>query len=147
VEYRRADSFTYRRGLYSEVYQQFDRPLGSELGPDADLARGSAELWPSARIRLSASAGLWRHGGVRLDTRPAESATQAGRGPYPRVTAARPAVQRSLVGDAAVQLLSTVLPLTLRLESARIDNVNNQFAPAALYVRAQFLASYAFRYP
>ena len=39
VEYRRIDSYTYLRGRYNEVYQQLGRPLGSELGPDADLFR------------------------------------------------------------------------------------------------------------
>lgn len=147
IEYKRVDAFTYRRRPYAEVYQQFDRPLGSELGPDADLIRGSGELWPSERVRVSGSAGYWRRGAVRISDRPGQSATEAGVGPYPSVRPDRPVNQRAMLGDIGAQFLSLRFPVTVRLDAARISNVNNQPAAAALYLRAHFIGTYAFRYP
>jgi hypothetical protein len=56
-------------------------------------------------------------------------------------------VQSALLGDVALQLLTTTLPVTLRVETARIQNAANQFVLPALYVRAQLIGTYAFRYP
>ncbi len=147
IEYKRVDAFTYRRRPYAEVYQQFDRPLGSELGPDADLFQASAEVWPSERLRVSGSAGYWRRGAVRIDERPGQTATQAGVGPYPSVRPDRPVNQRAMIGNLTTQFLSVSLPLTLRLEAARISNVNNQPVAAEMFLRAHLSATYAFRYP
>lgn len=147
LEYKRIDAFTYRRRPYAEVYQQFDRPLGSELGPDADLVRGSAEVWPAERIRLSGSAGYWRRGAVRIDERPGQTATEAGVGPYPSVRPDRPVNQRAIIGDLTAQFVSVALPVTLRLEGARISNANNQPVAAEMFLRAHLSATYAFRYP
>lgn len=147
LDYKRVDAFTYRRRPYAEVYQNFDRPLGSELGPDSDLVRAGAELWPTERVRLSGSAGYWRRGAVRIDERPGQSAAEAGVGPYPSVRPDRPVNQRGLLGELTAQLVSVTLPVTLRLEAANLRNVNNQPAAAETYLRAHLSATYAFRYP
>ena len=147
IEYKRVDAFTYRRRPYAEVYQQFDRPLGSELGPDADLIRASAEVWPGERLRVSGSAGYWRRGAVRIDERPGQTATEAGVGPYPSVRPDRPVNQRSMIGDLTAQFLSLSLPVTARVEAARISNVNNQPVASQLFLRAHLSVTYAFRYP
>ena len=147
IEYKRIDAFTYRRRPYAEVYQQFDRPLGSELGPDADIIRGSAEVWPAERLRLSGSAGYWRRGAVRIAERPGRSAEEGGVGPFPSVTDDRPVNQRAMLGDLTAQFLSVRLPVTLRLEAARVSNTNNQPAAAEFLMRAHLSATYALRYP
>lgn len=156
AEYRRIGSYTYLRGFYSEVYQRYDEPLGSELGPAADHIRVEGELWPSGRVRLSADAGIWRRGGLRIDERPARRAAgHAGEG-FPSVTEERPSVQKAVLASFTGQWLGTRLPMTVRVEAARLTNVNNVSAgdaPAgrllspALYVRAQLSGTYAFRYP
>ncbi|HET7449926.1 MAG TPA: hypothetical protein VFJ78_04965 [Gaiellaceae bacterium] len=147
VEYRHVNSYTYLRGQYTEVYQSYDAPLGSELGPDADLLRASLDLWLGGTTRVSFGVGSWRQGALRIYQRPAQSANfNAGR-PYPTTSAERPAVQRALLGDVAIQMLRTALPVSLRVETARVDNAANQFALPAMYVRAQLIGSYAFRYP
>jgi hypothetical protein len=148
VDYRRVGTYTYMRGFYTEVYQNVDRPLGSELGPDADLLRGTGELWLNGKVRLSGSAGLWRHGAVRIDRRPGLRASAEGKtASFPSERPGRPEVQRGLLADASLQFLDFRLPITIRLETARLTNANNQSAPAALYVRAQLIGTYAFRYP
>ncbi|MFL5576498.1 MAG: hypothetical protein ACJ79S_11075 [Gemmatimonadaceae bacterium] len=147
AEYRRVDSYTYLRGDYSVVYQSYDRPLGSELGPDADLFRGTAEVWLGGATRLSGGFGFWRQGALRISQRPAQSANFHAGEPYPSSSPDRPGVQRALLGELALQRLSTTLPLTLRVESARVENAANQPALARLYLRAQLIGTYAFRYP
>src|SRR5687768_7653595 len=57
LEYERVDGYTYLRGLYTDVYQYADRPLGSELGPDADRFRGFVEVWPNGTLRVASSVG------------------------------------------------------------------------------------------
>jgi hypothetical protein len=52
-----------------------------------------------------------------------------------------------MIGDLAAQFLSVSLPMTLRLEAARISNVNNQPVAAQMFLRAHLSATYAFRYP
>jgi hypothetical protein len=148
VEYERVDSYTYLRGLYTDVYQNVDRPLGSELGPDADRLRVLGELWLGAgTIRVSSRAGLWRHGGQRISQRPAVGAVGNAGQPFPTMTTTRPAAQRALLGDVAIELLRWNVPVIARAEAARIENAANMAGGSALYVRATFSASYAFRYP
>jgi hypothetical protein len=149
AEYRHVNTYTYTRGFYIEAYQHFDRPLGSELGPDTDLLRGTAEVWLAGKVRVSGRAGLWRHGALRLDRRPPLRASAPGNkvSEFPSTRPERPVVQRGLLADAAVQFLDVRLPIIIRVEAANITNVNNQPAPAALYVRAQLSGTYAFRYP
>jgi hypothetical protein len=146
LEYRRLDSYTYMRGDYDAVYQHFDRPLGSELGPDADDLRVGGEVWATGGLRFAATVGRWRRGTLRVYERPGQRATgNAGR-PFP-TTAPGQYVQSATTGDLVAQLLSGRVPLTARLGLARIENVNNTLAASALYVRAQLTGSYAFRYP
>lgn len=147
LEYRRLDSYTYMRRWYSEVYQQYDVPLGSELGPDADLLQVGGEVLPVGTLRLSGHLGVWRHGALRIDQRPAQQAEGHAGEPFPSTSTSRPDVQKALLGDLGIQFLTARLPVTARLELARITNVNNQPVPAALYLRMQLLATYAFRYP
>lgn len=147
VDYRRIDSYTYMRGFFTEVYQQYDRPLGSELGPGADMLRGGAESWIGGLARVSGGVSAWRHGSLRIDQRPAVRAFGHAGEPFPSVTTARPEVQKGLTGDLAVQFLSARLPVMFRVEAARLTNINNEAAPARMHLRAQFTGSYAFRYP
>jgi hypothetical protein len=147
VEYRRVDSYTYMRRFYSEAYQQYDEPLGTELGPDADLLRGEGEVWGGAHLRLSAGIGRWRHGALRIDMRPGESAVGHAGESYPSVSVLRPAVQRAWLGDVTAEWLDAVVPLSFRAEMARVDDVNNQITTPTTYLRVHFAGSYRFRYP
>jgi hypothetical protein len=147
VEYRRADSYAYMRRYYSEVYHQFDRPLGTELGPDANMVRASGDVWPTGRVRFAVGVGRWNRGALRLTQRPAQAAFGHAGEPYPSVSEERPAVQEAWLGDAGVEWLDTRLPVRLTVELARIDNVNNQPGESGNYLRANLVASYRFRYP
>jgi hypothetical protein len=147
VEYRRADSYAYMRRYYSEVYHQFGRPLGTELGPDANMARAYGELWPTGRVRFGAGVGRWNRGALRLTQRPAQAAFGHAGEPYPSVSENRPAVQEAWLADASVEWLDTDLPVRLTVELASIDNVNNQPGESGNYLRAHLVASYRFRYP
>ena len=147
LEYRHVNSYTYLRNAYSEVYQSYDQPLGSELGPDADLMRATGEVWLRGVMRLSAAVGWWRQGALRIYQRPSQSPNFHGGEPFPSTSPSRPAVQRALLGEIALQRLTPTLPVTLRVESARAENPGNIPALAKVYVRAQLIGSYAFRYP
>jgi hypothetical protein len=147
AEYRRADSYAYMRRYYSEVYHQYGRPLGTELGPDANLARVSAEVWPTGRLRFAGGAGRWNRGALRLTQRPAQAAFGHAGEPYPSVSEERPAVQEAWLGDASVEWLDTRLPVRLTVELASVDNVNNQPGESGNFLRAHLVASYRFRYP
>ena len=144
--YRHVNSYTYLRSRYTETYNHYDRPLGSELGPDADLFEVGAEVWPRGLVRVAASAGIWRHGAFRIDDRPGRDSNR-GHLPFPSTSAERPAVQKAALGEVSVQFLGVASPITLRIQTARITNTNNQFAPAKTYARAQLIGTYAFRYP
>ena len=147
LEYRRADSYAYMRRNYSEVYHLYGRPLGTELGPDANMLRGSGELWPTGRVRFGAGVGRWNRGALRLTQRPGRAAFGHAGEPYPSVSEARPAVQRAWLGDASVEWLDRQLPVRLTVELASIDNVNNEPGESGNYLRAHLVASYRFRYP
>ena len=147
IEYRHVNSYTYLRNAYTEVYQSYDRPLGSELGPDADLLRATAEVWVGGTSRLSAGLGLWRQGALRISQRPAESANFHAGEPFPSTSVARPSVQRALLAELALERLSPTWPVTLRVETARAENPGNMPALPKVYVRAQLIGTYAFRYP
>ncbi len=147
LEYRRVDSYTYLRDFYTDVYQSYDKPLGSVLGPDADHLRASAETWLDGQTRLSASVGRWRQGALRINQRPADGPNDDADKPYPSTTTTRPEVQSALIADLRADRLMQRVPLSLRIQMARVENAANLPAAAALYVRAVLTASYAFRYP
>jgi len=146
VEYQRIDSYTYMRGYYSEVYQQYNVPLGSALGPDADYARVAADLFPTGWLRLAADAGVWRRGLQRIDERPGQSAARHVGEPFPTALAGRPA-QTAAIGDVSMQILTPIMPVTGSVAVARIRGANNLPLAATTYVRAQLAVTYAFRYP
>ena len=147
VQYRRAGSFTYLEKYYTSTWQQYDQPVGSELGPDADLARGFVDVWPLGKLHLSAGVSRWRRGSQRIFQRPPPDRTGHAGDPFPYATGDRPDVQSAWMGDASVQWLDPIVPLTLQIEAARVDNVNNVATPAATYGRVQLVATYRFRYP
>ncbi|MBC7790724.1 MAG: hypothetical protein H7Z74_12315 [Anaerolineae bacterium] len=147
VEYKRVGSFTYLRRSYAEVYQQYDSPLGSELGPDADLFRAFGEVWGNGRLRFGGRVGRWRRGARRIDMRPAEGAFGHAGEPFPSLTVSRASVQSAWLGDVSAEFLDRILPVTIRAEVARVDNVNNQPAQSATYFRASLVGTYQFRYP
>jgi hypothetical protein len=147
IEYRRIDNYTYMRGVYAEVHQQYDRPLGSELGPGSDLLQALAETWLSPTARFGARIGVWRQGALRIDQRPGQRATGNAGASFPRTFADRPEVQKALLGALEADFLRLTLPIRARLEFARVQNAGNQTVPAALYLRAHLTGTYAFRYP
>jgi hypothetical protein len=148
IQYRRIDTFTYIGQVdYSKVFQNFDQPLGSELGPDADMIRGYGEVWGSGKLRLVAGIAKWRHGAYRITDRPTLNRLGHADDPYPDVTEDRPEVQRSWIGDLSAQWLDGIIPITAKIEAARVTNVNNVSTPAKNFARIQVTASYRFRYP
>jgi hypothetical protein len=147
AEYKRVDSFAYMRDFYTDVYQQYDKPLGSVLGPGADLIRVSGESWLGGETRLSAGLGRWRQGGLRIDQRPANGPNNDAELPFPATTADRPEVQTALLADVRAERFTLPIPVSLQLQLARIENARNVSGAAALYVRATVTGSYAFRYP
>jgi hypothetical protein len=56
-------------------------------------------------------------------------------------------VQRAWGADAGVQWLGAMLPVTLRVEGARVENANNVAVATRTVVRASLTATYRFRYP
>jgi len=147
AEYRRVDSYAYMRDFYTDVYQQYDKPLGSVLGPGSDLMRLSGETWLAGDLRLSAGIGRWRQGGLRLDQRPADGPNDNADLPFPATTELRPAVQTALLADLRAERFAMRIPIAVQVQLARIENAANVSAAAALYVRAMVTGSYAFRYP
>jgi hypothetical protein len=148
VQYRRIDSFTYIGQVdYSKVYQNFDAPLGSELGPDADMVRGYGEFWASGKLRFVGGLARWRHGAYRITDRPTLNRLGHADDPYPDTTVDRPDPQRAWIGDLSAEWLDGIIPITAKLEVARITNVNNVPTPAKNLARIQVIASYRFRYP
>jgi hypothetical protein len=147
LEYTRVDSYAYMRDFYTDVYQQYDKPLGSALGPGADRLRASAETWLGGEVRVFGSVGSWRQGGLRIDQRPGQGPNGNADKPFPATTTARPKVQTALLADIGAERLALRVPISARVELARVRNAGNESAAAALYVRAILSASYAFRYP
>jgi hypothetical protein len=147
LEYTRVDSYAYMRDFYTDVYEQYDKPLGSVLGPGADRLRLMGETWIGGDIRLSASAGRWRQGGLRIDQRPAQGPNANADKPFPAVTADRPLVQTGLLAELGAEKLAAQMPIGVHVEIAHLKNPANVADAAALYVRAFVTASYAFRYP
>jgi hypothetical protein len=144
--YRRANSFTYMRRFFSETYQFYDAPLGSELGPDADRLDATLEHWLNGLLQVRAGVSLWRHGATRLNKRPSESGIDVV-GAFPSTRLDRPAVQRALVWSLSARLLSGTFPISATFEAANISNLNNQPSAAALYLRTVLLGTYALHFP
>jgi len=147
AEFTRVDSYTYMRDFYTDVYQQYDKPLGSVLGPGSDQLRLAAETWLGGGLRIAGSLGTWRQGGLRIDQRPANGPNGNAGKPFPAVTPSRPEVQTALLGDFGADYLTHPILGSVRLQLAQIRNAANVPDAAALYVRAIVSASYAFRYP
>jgi hypothetical protein len=147
AEYRRVDSYAYMRDFYTDVYQQYDKPLGSVLGPGADLMRISGETWLGGDVRLSAGVGRWRQGALRIDQRPADGPNDNAAASFPVTTSERPAVQSAVLADLRAERATLRLPIAIQVQMARIENAANLSSAAALYVRASIMGSYAFRYP
>jgi hypothetical protein len=147
VEYTRVDSYAYMRDFYTDVYQQYDKPLGSALGPGSDRVRLLGETWMGGDVRLTGSIGRWRQGGLRLDQRPAQGPNGNADKPFPAVTEDRPEVQSALLAELGAERFTLRIPISIRVQMARIRNAANVSDAAALYVRAILSGSYAFRYP
>ena len=81
LEYTRVDVFSYlHRGLNTN-HTQFGVPLGSSLGPDADMAQGWISWRPRPSLRLTVDAMLRRDGERGVET--LESAIDAGHPDFP----------------------------------------------------------------
>jgi hypothetical protein len=63
ADFTRVDSYTYMRDFYTDVYQQYDKPLGSVLGPGSDRLRLAGETWIGGGLRIGGSV----HSGARTD--------------------------------------------------------------------------------
>jgi hypothetical protein len=146
LEYERMDSYTYMRRFYNEVYQQYDQPLGSQLGPDADYGHLEGEVFARPWLRLAAGLGVWRRGLQRIYERPGQEATGNAGAPFPTNTPGHP-VQTAVLGDASVQFLNAMLPITASVHVARIRDANNLPVGTSNYAQLQLTATYAFRYP
>jgi hypothetical protein len=147
LEYTRVDSYAYMRDFYTDVYQQYDKPLGSVIGPGADRFRAAAETWLGGEFRVFGSVGTWRQGALRIDQRPAQGPNGNADKPFPATTEARPKVQTTLLAELGAERFALRIPVSARVEVARVRDAANEPAAAALYVRAILSASYAFRYP
>ena len=53
VSYERVDSYTYLAQFYNQAWQHYNAPLGSEIGPDADLWQVGAEVFVAGPIRIA----------------------------------------------------------------------------------------------
>jgi hypothetical protein len=82
----------------------------------------------------------------RFYERPAQEATGHAGEPFPTNLPGEP-VQSSVTGNASVQFLTAMFPITAQVIVARITNVNNVPTPATNYAQAQLYASYALHYP
>lgn len=81
LEYTRVDVFSYlHRGLNTD-HTQFGVPLGSSLGPDADMIQGWISWRPRPGMRLTADAMLRRDGERGVET--LESVIDAGHPDFP----------------------------------------------------------------
>ena len=119
-------SFTYiGQSNYAKVYQSFNAPLGSSLGPDAQTVLGTFEVWTSPVLRFGASLGWWERGAMRIDERPAVNRDGHANDPYPDTTALRPKVQTSVIGGISAQWLNEVWPITLDI-GRRADREREQ---------------------
>jgi hypothetical protein len=147
VEYKRIDSYTYLRGLYTDVYQNLDNPLGSELGPDADRLDATIDAWPNGELHVLAGVTRWRQGAQRIDRRPAVGAVGNAGQRFPTTTAQRPEAQETTLARLRAELLRWSLPVFAEVEVARMNQPFHIPAAKANYLRAHFSATYAFRYP
>ena len=147
VEYQRVDSYTYLRGLYTDVYQYLDNPLGSELGPDADRLQASLEAWPAPELYVRTGIGVWRQGAQRIDRRPAEGAVGNAGGGFPSTTDARPFAQRATLLSLAAEITRWQFPVRAHVEVARMQHPAHASTGTANFLRAHVSATYAFRYP
>jgi hypothetical protein len=127
---------TYTSQYYASVPEHYGVPLGSVLGPDAELGQIGAEVFVAGPLRVAGDIGIWRRGKVRIDERP----SQPGTGPDTPE-------QRATIGDLTIQFLTPVIPVTLKFTGATVTNGNNVTAPSSSYGQTQIIASYAFRYP
>lgn len=147
VEYRRVNSFTYLRAPYATAFQNYDQPLGSELGPDADMLRGEIEAWPRPWLRGGVNLGLWRQGAQRLDARPGPTVNGTAFLPYPSVSTLRPLVQRAILAEGELGYYQSAIQIVVHIEAAQAKNPANQVAGTASYVRGQVIGRYALRIP
>lgn len=147
MQYERVGAFTYLESFYTDTWQQYDQPIGAALGPDADMGRAFAEIWPRGRLRLAGGLARWRRGANRIDQRPPANREGHAGAPFPYVTAERPAVQAAWLGDLTVEWLDPVLPVSLTVDGARVQNPNNQVGPTETLARVQLSVSYRWRYP
>ncbi len=127
---------TYTSQYYASVSQHYGVPLGSVLGPDAELGQVGAEVFAAGPLRIAGDIGIWRRGKVRVDERPAQ--------PMPGSDGPQ---QRATIGDLSIQFLTPVVPVTIKFTGATITNANNVLSSASSYGQTQIIASYAFRYP
>jgi hypothetical protein len=97
-------------------------------------------------MRLAGDIGIWRRGLQRIYERPGQAPDGHPSTLFPSSAPGHP-VQVAGLGNASIQLLTPVLPVTAAINVARIRDVNNLPTGSANYARAQLYVTYAFRYP
>ena len=148
INWQKVQSFTYvGQPTYAKIYQSFEAPLGSNLGPDAQTITGTLEVLTSPRLRFALTGGWWERGSQRLNERPPIDRTGHADDPFPDTTALRPKVQTSVIGGITAQWLDEEWPISLEIGDARIDNVNNQPTDSKNYFQLTLSASWRWRYP
>jgi hypothetical protein len=73
IEYTRIDPFVYTHRIPSNVYENYDAGLGSDLQPNSDRLRLRWERWFGLRLRSGASGRVERHGNGDRRTSHAEA--------------------------------------------------------------------------
>jgi hypothetical protein len=130
AEFTRVDSYTYMRDFYTDVYQQYDKPLGSVLGPGSDQLRVAAETWIGGGLRVGGSLGTWRQGGLRIDQRPSNGPNGNGK-PFPAVTDRPKCDRRGRRGARTIWIRCG-----LHGKAGADSECRERFPTLALYVRA-----------
>ena len=149
VQYRRIDTFTYIGQVdYSKVYQNFDRAtrLRARSGCGHD-----SRVW--GVLGVGAAALRWGNSEVAPRRLPHHRSSDA-QSPRPRRRSLSGRDRRSprcrrTHGSAtrSAEWLDGIIPITAKIEVARITNINNVPTAAKTLARIQVTASYRFRYP
>ncbi|HUO52822.1 MAG TPA: hypothetical protein VMT93_09895, partial [Gemmatimonadaceae bacterium] len=127
LNWQHVQGFTYvGQPTFAKVYQNYEAPIGLNLGPDAQTVTGLLDVFASSRLHFTGELGWWERGAMRLDQRPPVDRTGHANDPYPDTTALRPEVQSSVTAGLTAQWLDETWPISLEIGDARIDNVNNQ---------------------
>jgi hypothetical protein len=121
VEYTRVDVFSYlHRGLNTD-YTQFGVPLGSSLGPDADMAQAWVHWRPRPALRLTVEAMARRDGERGVGS--LESVIEAGHPDFPSGVVQR---ERRLGVEAWGLLPAHGVEASLRVSAHDLSDIEHE---------------------